>query len=138
MLTPVLKAYLTDKGFKITSDAMQVHGGSGFTEHFPASQYLRDVRITLIYEGTNGVQALDLVGRKLPSKGGRALQTFLGEIDAYVAAEEAASPVPPYIAALKATKAKLMDGTMWLMQNGLGKSRHGGGRGRSTTCISSA
>jgi hypothetical protein len=81
---------------------------------------MRDVRITMIYEGTNGVQALDLVGRKLPSKGGRAMQTFLGEIDAYVAAEEASSPVAPYVAALKATKAKLMDGTMWLMQNGMG------------------
>ena len=120
LLTPVIKAYLTEKGFKVTSDAMQVHGGSGFTEHFPASQYMRDVRITLIYEGTNGVQALDLVGRKLPSKGGRALQTFLGEIDAYIAAEEGASTVPTYITALKDTKAKLFDGTMWLMQNGMG------------------
>ncbi|MBW8734232.1 MAG: acyl-CoA dehydrogenase, partial [Asticcacaulis sp.] len=120
LLTPVIKAYLTDKGLKVTSDAMQVHGGSGFTEHFPASQYMRDVRITMIYEGTNGVQALDLVGRKLPSKGGRALQSFLGEVDAYVAAEETASKVPAYIKALKDTKAKLMDGTMWLMQNGMG------------------
>ncbi len=120
LLTPVIKAYLTEKGLKVTSDAMQVHGGSGFTEHFPASQYMRDVRITLIYEGTNGVQALDLVGRKLPSKGGRAMQTFLGEIDAYVTAEEAGSPVPDYVAALKATKARLMDGTLWLMQNGMG------------------
>ena len=119
LLTPVIKAYLTDKGFRITSDAMQVHGGSGFTEHFPASQYLRDVRITMIYEGTNGVQALDLVGRKLPSKGGRALQSFLAEVDAYVAAEES-GPVTAYVKALKDTKAKLMDGTMWLMQNGLG------------------
>ena len=120
LLTPVIKAYLTEKGFKITSDAMQVHGGSGFTEHFPASQYMRDVRITMIYEGTNGVQALDLVGRKLPSKGGRALQTFFAEVDAYVAAEEAGSKVPQYVAALKTAKAKLMDGTMWLMQNGMG------------------
>ncbi|MBP2158944.1 MULTISPECIES: acyl-CoA dehydrogenase C-terminal domain-containing protein [Asticcacaulis] len=120
LLTPVIKAYLTEKGLKVTQDAMQVHGGSGFTEHFPASQYMRDVRITLIYEGTNGVQALDLVGRKLPSKGGRALQTFFGEIDAYVAAEESGSIVPAYIKALKDTKAKLMDGTMWLMQNGMG------------------
>ncbi len=119
LLTPVIKAYLTDKGFRITSDAMQVHGGCGFTEHFPASQYLRDVRITMIYEGTNGVQALDLVGRKLPSKGGRALQSLLAEVDAYVAAEEA-GPVPAYVKALKDTKAKLMDGTMWLMQNGMG------------------
>ena len=84
LMTPVLKAFFTDKGFKICSDAMQVHGGSGFTEHFPASQYLRDVRITLIYEGTNGVQALDLVGRKLAANGGRAVMSFFAEIDADV------------------------------------------------------
>jgi alkylation response protein AidB-like acyl-CoA dehydrogenase len=120
LLTPVVKAYLTEKGLKVTQDSMQVHGGSGFTEHYMASQYMRDVRITLIYEGTNGVQALDLVGRKLPYKGGRAIQSFFGEIDTYIAAEEANSTVPAYIKALKDTKAKLMDGTMWLMQNGMG------------------
>ena len=66
---------------------MQVHGGSGFTEHFPASQYLRDSRITMIYEGTNGVQALDLVGRKLAANGGRAVMSFFAEIDGFVAAQ---------------------------------------------------
>jgi alkylation response protein AidB-like acyl-CoA dehydrogenase len=119
LLTPVIKAYLTEKGLKVTQDAMQVHGGSGFTEHYPASQYMRDIRITLIYEGTNGIQALDLVGRKLPSKGGRAVQSFFAEIDAYVA-DNANSKVPAFISGLKDTKAKLMDGTMWLMQNGIG------------------
>lgn len=119
LLTPVIKAYLTHVGLRVASDSMQVHGGSGFTEHFQASQYLRDVRITLIYEGTNGVQALDLVGRKLPSKGGRALQSLFADIDAYVAAEKD-GPAADYVNALKATKAKLMDGTMWLMQNGMG------------------
>ena len=63
LMTPVVKGYLTDKGLQVCSNAVQVHGGSGFTEHFPVSQYMRDVRIALIYEGTNGVQALDLVGR---------------------------------------------------------------------------
>ncbi len=72
LMTPVLKAFLTDRGFSICSDAMQVCGGAGFTEHLSASQYLRDCRITLIYEGTNGVQALDLVGRKLAANGGPA------------------------------------------------------------------
>ena len=119
LLMPIVKAYLTDRGFKVTSDAMQVHGGSGFTEHYMASQYMRDNRITMIYEGTNGVQALDLVGRKLPAKGGRAVQSVFAEIDAYIAAEEAGSKVPSYVAALKSTKAKLMEATMWLMQNGM-------------------
>ena len=119
LMTPVLKGYLTDKGFKICSDAMQVHGGSGFTEHFPASQYLRDCRISMIYEGTNGVQALDLVGRKLAANGGRAVMSFFNEVDAFIAAEEANTDLKPFLDALADAKADLNDGTMWLMQNGL-------------------
>src|SRR5262249_49183298 len=97
LLTPVLKGYLTDRRFQVASDAMQVHGGSGFTEHFPASQYLRDSRITLIYEGTNGVQALDLVGRKLAAHGGRGLSTFLAEIDAFVEANGGDGVLKPFV-----------------------------------------
>jgi alkylation response protein AidB-like acyl-CoA dehydrogenase len=118
LMTPVVKAFLTDRGFKACSDAMQVHGGSGFTEHFPVSQHLRDVRIALIYEGTNGVQALDLVGRKLAADGGRAMMTFLAELDAFVAAETS-EPMKPYVAGVAAAKAQLQEATMWLMQNGL-------------------
>ena len=119
LMTPVLKAYFTDRGLKICSDAMQVHGGSGFTEHYPASQYLRDVRISLIYEGANGVQALDLVGRKLAANGGRAVMGFFADVDAYVAETEADETLKPFIDGLKAVKAQLQDGTLWLMQNGL-------------------
>jgi len=126
LLTPVIKAYLTDRGLQVCNEAMQVHGGSGFTEHYQASQYLRDQRITLIYEGTNGVQALDLVGRKLPSKGGRAIMSFMAEIDAYVSAEEKSGSVPAYIQALKLSKAKLMEGTMWLMQDAMGNPDNAG------------
>ncbi len=119
LMTPVLKAYLTDKGFKICSDAMQVHGGSGFTEHFPASQYLRDCRISLIYEGTNGVQALDLVGRKLASNGGRAVMSFFAELDGFVAENAHDDALKPFVDGLATVKGKLQDGTFWLMQNGL-------------------
>jgi hypothetical protein len=119
LLTPVVKAYLTDKGFQIASDAMQVHGGSGFTEHFPASQYLRDSRITLIYEGTNGVQALDLVGRKLAANGGRAMTSFFAELDAFTDAHAGEEPLTPYVEAVAATKAQLQDATFWLMRNGV-------------------
>ncbi|NDC59281.1 MAG: acyl-CoA dehydrogenase, partial [Alphaproteobacteria bacterium] len=84
LMTPVLKAYLTGDGFKHISQSLQVHGGSGFTEHYPASQYMRDARITLIYEGTNGVQALDLVGRKLAANGGRAIFAFFNEVDEWI------------------------------------------------------
>ncbi len=119
LLTPVLKAYLTDKGFHVASLGMQVHGGSGYTEHFQASQYLRDARITMIYEGTNGIQALDLVGRKLPSQGGRAIMSWFADIDAFVAENGGEGPVKPFIDGLADAKKKLQDGTMWLMQNGM-------------------
>ncbi|KSB89982.1 acyl-CoA dehydrogenase [Caulobacter vibrioides] len=119
LLTPVLKGYLTDRGFQVCSNAVQVHGGSGFTEHFPVSQYLRDCRIALIYEGTNGVQALDLVGRKLAAKGGRGVMTFFQEIDQFVGENDGDAELKPFIDALAATKGQLQDGTMWLMQNGL-------------------
>ena len=119
LITPVLKAYLTDKGFHVASLAMQVHGGSGYTEHFPASQYLRDARITMIYEGANGIQALDLVGRKLPANGGRAIMSWFADIDAFVAENGAEGPIKPFVDGLADTKKKLQEATMWLMQNGM-------------------
>ena len=125
LLTPVVKGFLTDRGFKVCSDAMQVHGGSGFTEHFPVSQYLRDCRIALIYEGTNGVQALDLVGRKLAADGGRAAMTFFAEVDAFVDAETSAE-MKPFVDGLAASKAQLQEATMWLMQNGLANPDNAG------------
>ena len=118
LMTPVVKGFLTDRGFKVCSDAMQVHGGSGFTEHFPVSQYLRDCRIALIYEGANGVQALDLVGRKLAADGGRAAMTFFAEVDAFVDAETSAD-MKPFVDGLAGAKAQLQEATLWLMQNGL-------------------
>ena len=126
LLTPVLKAYFTDTGFKICSDAMQVHGGSGFTEHFPASQSLRDIRISLIYEGANGIQALDLVGRKLAANGGRAVMSFFAEVDAFIAEHEDAADLKPFIEGLKSAKTELQDATMWLMQNGLANPENAG------------
>jgi alkylation response protein AidB-like acyl-CoA dehydrogenase len=126
LMTPVLKAYLTDRGFAICSDAMQVHGGAGFTEHFPASQYLRDSRITLIYEGANGIQALDLVGRKLAANGGRGITSFFGEIDAFVAGHAEETALAPFVEALADAKGKLQDATLWLMQNGLSNPDNAG------------
>ena len=119
LITPVVKAYLTDKGFHAASLAMQVHGGSGYTEHFPASQYLRDARITMIYEGTNGVQALDLVGRKLPANGGRAIMTWFADIDAFVAENKGNEATAPFIEGLDKAKGALQEASMWLMQNGM-------------------
>lgn len=126
LITPVVKAYLTDKGFHVASLAMQVHGGSGYTEHFPASQYLRDARITMIYEGTNGIQALDLVGRKLPAQGGRAIMSWFSDIDAFVAENGAEGPIKPFVDGLADAKKKLQEATMWLMQNGMANPDNAG------------
>ncbi|MCW5759575.1 MAG: acyl-CoA dehydrogenase C-terminal domain-containing protein [Phenylobacterium sp.] len=126
LMTPVVKAFLTDRGFQVCSDAMQVHGGSGFTEHFPASQYLRDVRIALIYEGTNGVQALDLVGRKLAADGGRAVMSFFAELDAFSAEIDGEAAMKPFADGLAKAKGELQEATMWLMQHGLANPDNAG------------
>ena len=126
LMTPVLKGFLTDRGFDICSDAMQVHGGSGFTEHFPVSQYLRDCRIALIYEGTNGVQALDLVGRKLAAEGGRGVMSFFAELDAFVEANQGDETLKPFAEGVTRGKAELQEATMWLMQNGVANPDNAG------------
>lgn len=82
LLTPVVKGYCTERGFLNVSEAMQVCGGAGYTTDWSIEQYLRDVRISMIYEGTNHIQALDLVGRKLPRNGGRAFQVFCKKVQA--------------------------------------------------------
>ncbi len=80
LLTPVVKAFFTDLGFEISSLAVQCYGGHGYIRDHGVEQYLRDARIAMLYEGTNGVQALDLVGRKLPAEGGRLLTRFLDPV----------------------------------------------------------
>ncbi len=78
VLTPICKAWASDWGFRVTEWCLQVYGGYGYTADYPAEQYLRDAKIASIYEGTNGIQALDLVARKLPAKGGKAIRDLLG------------------------------------------------------------
>ncbi len=85
LLTPVIKAYCTDRGFQICSEALQVFGGYGYTKDFPVEQLLRDVRIASIYEGTNGIQAMDLLARKIGMNDGEVFKTFLGEIEKIIA-----------------------------------------------------
>src|SRR3546814_5834340 len=86
LVTPVIKGYGTDKGYEVATNAQQVFGGHGYIEEQGMSQYVRDARITMIYEGANGVQAMDLVGRKLAQNGGRAVQAFFAVVDAECAA----------------------------------------------------
>ncbi len=89
LLTPVAKAFSTDIGIEVASLGVQVHGGMGFIEETGAAQLYRDARIAAIYEGTNGIQAIDLVTRKLPLAGGAAVETYLGELRAIVEAVNA-------------------------------------------------
>lgn len=119
LMTPVLKAFLTDRGLKACNDGLQLHGGSGFTREWGMEQFVRDVRIALIYEGTNGVQALDLVGRKLASDGGRAMFTFFGEMDDFLSEHDKNHDLAEFTVPLARSKAELQDGTTWLMQNGM-------------------
>ena len=84
LLTPVIKGVLTDKGFANTVMAQQMFGGHGYIAEHGMEQFVRDARIAMMYEGANGIQALDLVGRKLPKDGGRALQAFLAEVQGFI------------------------------------------------------
>jgi hypothetical protein len=82
LLIPILKGWCTETGIEVASTGIQIHGGNGFIEETGAAQHLRDARITAIYEGTTGIQANDLVGRKLLREGGRSMHTLIGQIDA--------------------------------------------------------
>jgi alkylation response protein AidB-like acyl-CoA dehydrogenase len=119
LMTPVVKAFLTDRGFKSASDALQLHGGAGFTREQGVEQFVRDARIAMIYEGTNGIQALDLVGRKLAANGGRAIFAFFTDLEAFCSENESDEAMKPFVAGLQTATGQLKDGTMWLMQNGM-------------------
>jgi hypothetical protein len=86
LLTPIVKAYASDQSFRICETAVQVHGGAGYVQDYPVEQYLRDSKIFSIYEGTNHIQALDLVGRKLGQGGGKHTQDFFADVGRFVAA----------------------------------------------------
>ncbi len=126
LMTPVIKGYITDIGFNNCVNAQQVFGGHGYIEEWGMSQFVRDARIAQIYEGTNGVQALDLVGRKLARNGGRALMTISAEIDAFVSDNKDDEELKPFIDGLARSKQKLQEATMWLMQNGMSNPDNAG------------
>ncbi|MBB34236.1 MAG: acyl-CoA dehydrogenase [Hirschia sp.] len=126
LMTPVVKSFLTDKGFKACSDCLQVHGGTGFTKDQGVEQFLRDAKIAMIYEGTNGIQALDLVGRKLSANAGRSIFGFFKEIDEWCEANSGDEELKPFVDALGGSKAKLQEGTTWLMQNGMSDFNNAG------------
>ncbi len=120
LLTPVLKGFLTDKGFETTVLAQQTLGGSGFTTEWGLEQFVRDARITMIYEGTNGVQSLDLVGRKLGLNGGKTVMGFFEMVKAFAKEnEEDARLKANFLDPLKAASKDLQGAAMFFMQQGV-------------------
>ena len=142
LLTPVIKGYLTDKGFEATVAAQQVYGGHGYIREWGMEQFVRDARIAQIYEGTNGIQALDLVGRKLAANGGRALRSFMKLLTAELAEVAVANtdevarknredgvytdPVLVVAQALERGVADLQRSTKWLMEKGVANPNDAG------------
>src|SRR5436190_6681209 len=112
LLTPVIKAMTTDQGFANAVLAQQVYGGHGYIAEHGMEQFVRDARITMIYEGANGIQALDLVGRKLPRDGGRALQAFFAEVQGYLKTH-GDDAMKPYVGPLGTALGHLQQATMW-------------------------
>src|SRR5690606_15840257 len=120
LLTPMLKGFLTDKGFESTVTAQQVFGGHGYIEETGIAQFVRDARIAMIYEGANGIQALDLVGRKLGQDGGRHVMAFFGIINDFIRANEAdATLKADFLDPLKAALKDMQAAAMFFVQNGV-------------------
>ena len=120
LLTPVIKGFLTDKGFDATVQAQQVFGGHGYIEEQGMSQFVRDARITMIYEGANGVQALDLVGRKLAAEGGKPMLAFLDLVKAAIRANAGNERLnADFCEPLKAASKDLQSAAMFFMEQGM-------------------
>ncbi len=127
LLTPVVKAYFTDQGFESANWAVQVYGGHGYIRENGVEQLVRDARITQLYEGANGIQALDLVGRKLPMNGGRPMQKWLALLHGFVAENKANAALADYVTALDKAVNQLQATVMWLMQNAMRNHEEAGG-----------
>ncbi|MGO4831406.1 acyl-CoA dehydrogenase, partial [Rhizobiaceae sp. 2RAB30] len=126
LMTPIIKGVLTDKGFDHAVMAQQIFGGHGYIEEHGMSQFVRDARIAMIYEGANGIQALDLVGRKLAMNGGRGVQSFFKEVGDFCEENRADEKMAPLTKQLKKGLNDLQAATMWLMQNAMAKPDNAG------------
>lgn len=127
MLTPIIKAHFTDMGSECANLAVQTYGGHGFIRENGVEQLVRDARITQLYEGTNGIQALDLVGRKLPMKGGAAAQRLLGEISSFIAKHKADDKMKEFVEPLEKALGRVQDSALFLMQNAMKNPDEAGG-----------
>ena len=126
LLTPVIKGYLTDRGFEVAVNAQQVFGGHGYIREWGMEQFVRDARIAQIYEGTNGVQAMDLVGRKIGKDGGRGVRAFFDAVGRDIAAAKAAGDPAGLADPLDQALKHLQASTMWLAQNGMADPNNAG------------
>ncbi|MBI3436488.1 MAG: acyl-CoA dehydrogenase C-terminal domain-containing protein [Proteobacteria bacterium] len=126
LMTPVIKGVLTDQGFANTVMAQQIFGGHGYISEHGMEQFVRDARIPMIYEGANGIQALDLVGRKLAKDGGRAVSAFFAEVQACVKQHSSDPAMRPIVEPLGGSLAHLQQATMWFAANALAKPDNAG------------
>jgi alkylation response protein AidB-like acyl-CoA dehydrogenase len=126
LLTPVIKGVLTDSGFANAVMAQQVYGGHGYIAEHGMEQFVRDARIAQIYEGANGIQALDLVGRKLGKDGGRAIMAFFNEVQTYLKERTNDDAMNVYLKPLGQSLAHLQEASMWFMQNAMAKPDNAG------------
>ena len=126
LLTPVIKGVLTDLGFANTVAAQQVFGGHGYIVEHGMEQFVRDARIAQIYEGANGIQGLDLVGRKLGKDGGRAIMAFFAEVQGYLKEQGANEQMKPFVGPMGAALGHLQQASMWFAQNALAKPDNAG------------
>lgn len=124
LLTPVIKGYGTDKGYEVATNMQQVYGGHGYVREWGMEQFVRDARIAQIYEGTNGVQAMDLCGRKLPQKGGAAIQAFFKLIGEEIATAKNDEGLAALAAKLEKALGDQQAATMWFMQNAMQNPNH--------------
>lgn len=118
LMTPVIKGYFTDKGFDAANMSMQVFGGHGYVKDHGMEQFVRDARINQVYEGANGVQALDLVGRKMTAKGGRAPMAFFAHVQAFIDANKDDANLKPLLDSLQSGLNDLQEAALWLAENG--------------------
>ena len=120
LMTPVIKGFLSDKGYDMTVQAQQVYGGHGYIEEHGMSQFTRDARIAMIYEGANGVQALDLVGRKLAVDGGKHVMAFFDMIKSFIKENEGDDALKTnFLDPLKAASKDMQTAGMYFIQNGM-------------------
>ncbi len=126
LMTPIIKGVLTDTGFANAVMAQQMFGGHGYIRESGMEQFVRDARIAMIYEGANGIQALDLVARKLGRDGGRAVTAFFTEMKGFLEEHAQDQSLQSYLAPLGASFDHLQQATMWFMQNALSNPDHAG------------